>query len=75
MNAVFWMSLGMSVLGCSGFLLAGKGKWYGWGLNLAGQPIWVVFSIVTHGYALLISSFLYSWVFYKNLRVALTQRQ
>lgn len=75
MGAVFWMSLVMSIFGCTGFILVGKGKWYGWALNLAAQPVWMVFSIVTHGYALLISSLLYTVVFVRNLRIALNGRR
>ena len=64
----------MSVFGCAGLLLVGKGKWYGWVVNLAAQPVWFVFAFVTHAYALLISAVLYSVVFARNLRLALTPK-
>lgn len=63
---IFWLSIFMALTSAVGFILAGRGMWQGWAINLASQPAWIAFGIVTKGYGLLISSCLFVYVFAKN---------
>ena len=65
---VFILSLVMATAGCAGLVLAGKGRWEGWAIGLAVQPVWAVFAIVTKGYGLLITCVMYGSVYFRNLR-------
>lgn len=67
LNLAFWLSLILAAAGCSGLILAGKGKWYGWAVGLAVQPVWATYAIVTKGYGLLITCLMYGIVNARNL--------
>lgn len=67
LNFAFWLSLVLATMGCAGLLLAGKGKWYGWGVGLAVQPVWATYAIVTRGYGLLLTCLMYGTVNARNL--------
>lgn len=67
LNFAFWLSLVLATMGCAGLLLAGKGKWYGWGVGLAVQPVWATYAIVTKGYGLLLTCLMYGTVNARNL--------
>lgn len=67
LNVAFWLSLILAVAGCSGLILAGRGKWYGWAIGLAVQPVWVAFGIVTKGYGLCLTAVMYGTVYTRNL--------
>lgn len=67
LNFAFWLSLVLAAMGCAGLLLAGKGKWYGWGIGLAVQPVWATYAIVTKGYGLLLTCLMYGTVYSRNL--------
>jgi hypothetical protein len=67
LNAAFYLSLVLALAGCTGLVLAGKGKWYGWAVGLAVQPVWIVFGIVTKGYGLCLTALLYGAVYSRNL--------
>lgn len=64
---VFALSLVLAGAGCTGLVLAGKGKWQGWLIGLCVQPVWAVFAIVTKGYGLLLTCLMYGTVYGKNL--------
>lgn len=66
-NFAFYLSLVLAAMGCAGLLLAGRGKWYGWGIGLAVQPVWATYAIVTKGYGLLITCLMYGTVNGRNL--------
>lgn len=66
-NFAFWLSLVLAAAGCTGLLLAGKGKWYGWAVGLAVQPVWAAYAIVTKGYGLLLTCLMYGFVNARNL--------
>lgn len=66
-NFAFWLSLVLAATTCSGMFLAGKGKWYGWGLGLAVQPLWALYAIVTKGYGLLLTCLMFGFVYTRNL--------
>lgn len=67
LNLAFYLSLVLALAGCTGLILAGKGKWYGWAIGLAVQPVWVAFGIITKGYGLCLTALLYGTVYTKNL--------
>lgn len=67
LNTAFWLSMVLAVAGCAGLVLAGKGKWYGWAVGLAVQPVWFAFGIITHGYGLCLSCAMYGAVYGRNL--------
>lgn len=66
-NLAFYLSLVLAVAGCTGLILAGKGKWYGWAIGLAVQPVWIVFGIITKGYGLCLTALMYGYVYSRNL--------
>lgn len=66
-NFAFWLSLVLAAFGCTGLILAGRGKWYGWGVGLAVQPVWATYAIVTKGYGLLLTCLMYGFVNGRNL--------
>lgn len=66
-NLAFWLSIVLALAGCTGLILAGRGKWYGWAIGLAVQPVWVIFGIVTKGYGLCLTALMYGYVYTKNL--------
>jgi hypothetical protein len=73
LNTATYLSLIMAISGCLGLIFAGKGKWYGWAINLASQPVWIIFGIITHGYFLCVAAVMYGAVFIRNIRLSLTQ--
>lgn len=66
-SLTFWLSIVLALAGCTGLILAGRGKWYGWAIGLAVQPVWVIFGIVTKGYGLCLTALMYGYVYTKNL--------
>jgi len=70
MTAAFWLSVVLACTGCAGLALAGRGKWQGWALGLAVQPVWAAFAVITKGYGLLVSCVLYGAVYTRNLTVS-----
>ncbi|HVL40259.1 MAG TPA: hypothetical protein VM328_12790 [Fimbriimonadaceae bacterium] len=62
------LSLVLAAAGCLGLLLAGRGKWQGWAIGLAVQPVWALFGVATGGYGLLITSLMYGYVNARNLK-------
>lgn len=67
LNTAFWLSIILSIAGCFGIVLAGRGKWYGWALGLAAQPVWITFGVITKGYGICLTSVLYASVYGRNL--------
>ena len=64
---VILLSLVLATAGCTGLLLAGRGRWQGWALGLAVQPVWAVFAVVTKAYPLLLTCLMYGTVYSSNL--------
>lgn len=67
MNLAFWLSLVLAASSCFGLILAGRGKWQGWAVGLATQPVWAWFAIVTKSWGLLGVGAMYTTVYIKNL--------
>lgn len=66
MNTATWLSLVLAVAGCAGLLLAGKGRWQGWSVGLAVQPVWALFAVVTKAYGPLLTCLMYGTVYGRN---------
>jgi len=62
----YWSWL-LTAVGVFGLWLAGRGKWYGWAVNLGGQALWTAYALVSHQYGFLLSAAAYGWVFARNL--------
>jgi hypothetical protein len=47
--------------------VAGKGRWQGWALGLAVQPVWAAFFVIVGSYTALTVPALYGTVYARNL--------
>lgn len=56
----------VTIVGLTGFILAGKKIWWAWYVNLACQGLWVAYALITDQYAFLVAAAVYSIVFTKN---------
>lgn len=56
----------VTLVGVSGFWLAGRKIWWAWYVNIANQIMWVIFSLITGYYAFLIGTAVYTVVFVRN---------
>lgn len=61
----FWSYL-LTIVGLTGFVLAGRKVWWCWYVNIACQALWFTYAIVTHQYGFIIASIAYTAVFTKN---------
>lgn len=71
----FWLSLALAAAGCTGLVLAGRGKMVGWLIGLLIQPVWVVFAFVTRGYGLVVTAVMYAAVYGSNLAREVRRRR
>ena len=71
----FWLSLALAAAGCTGLVLAGRGKMVGWLIGLLIQPVWVLFAVVTKGYGLVITAAMYATVYGSNLAREMRRRR
>lgn len=56
----------VTIVGCVGFILAGKKVWWAWYVNIANQIAWVVFALVSGYEAFLVGTAFYLVVFVRN---------
>lgn len=56
----------LTIIGVTGFWLAGKKIWWCWYINIANQVIWATYSIVTEQWGFLLGCLVYTIVFIKN---------
>jgi hypothetical protein len=56
----------MTTVGLTGFLFAGKKKWWAWYINLACQILWIVYAFATGQPAFLVSAAVFSVIFAAN---------
>jgi ABC-type spermidine/putrescine transport system permease subunit I len=61
------IGLVLAALGALGMWVAGKGRWQGWAIGLATQPVWVVFAIVVHSWTLILTPLAYGTAYARNL--------
>jgi hypothetical protein len=62
-QALSWV---VTVVGVTGFVLAGKKVWWAWYVNIGCQALWVTYALVTHQWAFIIASTIYTLTFTKN---------
>lgn len=58
----------LTAVGVLGIWLSGKRNYWGWGIGLSAQLLWVAFALTTAQYGFLISAGAYGWVYAKNFR-------
>jgi hypothetical protein len=56
----------LTVIGLTGFVLAGRRVWWAWYINLACQALWLAYALVTHQYGFIVAALAYSVVFTRN---------
>jgi len=61
-----WWSFWLTLIGVSGFVLAGRRVWWSWYVNLACQALWLAYALVTQQYGFIVAALVYSYVFAKN---------
>ncbi len=63
-----WWSWALTIVGVTGFFLAGKKVWWCWYINIACQFLWLAYALVTEQYGFLVGVVVYSIVFIKNAK-------
>jgi hypothetical protein len=61
----YWSWL-LTIVGVTGFILAGRKIWYAWYVNIGCQGLWFTYAIVSHQYGFIAASIVYVVVFSKN---------
>ena len=59
-------SLILAAVGLAGLYLAGKKNYWGWGIGLAAQLLWIVYAVVSEQYGFILSALAYGFVYGKN---------
>lgn len=62
---MYW-SWVLTIIGLTGFVLAGQKVWWSWYINLACQALWFAYAIVTQQYGFVVAAIVYSFVFFRN---------
>ena len=61
-----WWSFILTIVGLTGFFLAGRKVWWAWHINVGCQVLWISYAIATEQYGFIIAALFYSVVFGKN---------
>lgn len=64
--SLFWWSWLLTIVGVTGFVLAGRKIWWAWYVNIACQALWFTYAIVSHQYGFIAASMIYAFVFTQN---------
>lgn len=56
----------LTLVGVTGFWLAGKKVWWCWYVNIANQALWVTYAVVTRQWGFLLGAVVYLAVFVPN---------
>jgi lipid-A-disaccharide synthase-like uncharacterized protein len=56
----------LTLVGCACFLLAGRKVWWAWYVGLAGQVLWLAYSLLTQQWGFLVGVVLYTFVYVGN---------
>lgn len=59
-------SITLAAIGILGIYISGKKNYWGWGIGLAAQVLWIIFAIVTQQWGFILSALAYGWVYGKN---------
>lgn len=65
MSTQIWSWL-LTIVGVTGFFLAGRKVWWCWYINLACQVLWFAYSIVTQQYGFIAGAAIYTIIFSQN---------
>lgn len=58
----------LTAVGVACFFLAGRKVWWAWYVGLAGQALWLAYSVITQQWGFLVGVALYTWVYTTNAR-------
>lgn len=61
-----WWSWALTAGGLATFILAGKKVWWAWYVGLAGQFLWLAYSLFTEQWGFLVGVVAYSAVYVRN---------
>lgn len=56
----------LTIVGVTGFILAGRRVWWAWHVNLFCQILWFTYAFVTAQYGFIAAALVYSVVFTQN---------
>lgn len=62
----WWWSWLLTVVGVTGFVLAGRKVWWCWYINIGCQALWITYALVTGQWGFIVASVVYTWVFTQN---------
>ena len=61
-----WWSVLLTVVGITGFLLAGCKVWWAWYVNIGCQFLWAAYAVATQQWGFIAASAVYAVVFTRN---------
>lgn len=61
-----WWSWLLTAVGVTGIYVSGKKNYWGWGIGLGAQVLWLAYAISTQQWGFLVSCFAYGTVYAKN---------
>lgn len=61
-----WWSWALTLIGVSGFWLAGRKVWWAWYVNIANQALWLAYALTTQQWGFLLGIPVYLAVFVPN---------
>ena len=61
-----WWSWALTLIGVSGFWLAGRKVWWAWYVNIANQALWVAYALASRQWGFLLGVPIYLAVFVPN---------
>lgn len=56
----------LTLVGITGFYLAGRKVWWCWYINIANQVLWLIYAVITQQWGFILGTVFYSVVFIKN---------
>lgn len=64
--SAWWWSWLLTLVGVTGFVLAGRKVWWCWYVNIGCQGLWLAYALVTAQYGFIVASVVYVVVFTRN---------
>lgn len=61
-----WWSWALTLIGVTGFWLAGRKVWWCWYVNIANQVLWVAYAVLSQQWGFLLGVPIYLAVFGRN---------
>lgn len=61
-----WWSWALTLIGVTGFWLAGRKVWWAWYVNIANQALWLAYALVSQQWGFLLGIPVYLAVFVPN---------